>query len=206
MGRGSVRSCCGGSFEDMDTDPQTNGAHQWSLDLNVQRSERAACSSATGVGLVRAPISVEDVVLTPAHRQPLPGGKSVHVSVLADVRRATKGATLELALFRGMKGGSFSTYSTPIPVGESESDDCRRVRLDVAVPAGVVAMQPFVRLAAQKDDVRAAYLSVDNVRLVAWGTGAAAGRRYDTLEAREPVTVELTRDGPDAGDEPFAHS
>ncbi len=105
-----------------------------------------------------------------------------------------------------MKGGSSSTYSKPIPVGESESDDCRRVRLDVAVAADVVAMQPFVRLAAQKDGVRAAYLCVDNVRLVVRGRGAAAGPRYDTLEAREPVTVELTRDGPDAGDEPFAHS
>ncbi len=193
-----------GSFEDMDLDPGTQGAHGWTLGGDVEHTPRASCASESGVELRRAPLSPQNVVLAPAHRQLLPRGESLRVTLFADVRRATAGGSLELALFQDTRGGSFTSHRVPVPVGEHDVDACQRVRLDVAVPPGVVAMQPFVRLSPHPDNVRSSHLGVDNVRLVAWAAPGAGGRRYDTLAAESATTVELVSDGPDAGTDPVA--
>lgn len=192
-----------GSFEDMDTDGSTSGAHHWALSGNAARTSAAACSGSSGVEMRRAPVSAEEVVLSPAHRQLLPRGESLNVSLLADVRRASAGGTLELALFKDTKGGSFTRHALPIPEGRHEAGACRRVRLDVAVPAGVVAMQPFGRLAPSGDNVRSAHLAVDDVQLIAWAPPGAAGRRYDTVGATSTTRLELVNDRPGTGGEPF---
>lgn len=187
----------------MDTDGSTSGAHHWALSGNAARTSAAACSGSSGVEMRRAPVSAEEVVLSPAHRQLLPRGESLNVSLLADVRRASAGGTLELALFKDTKGGSFTRHALPIPEGRHEAGACRRVRLDVAVPAGVVAMQPFGRLAPSGDNVRSAHLAVDDVQLIAWAPPGAAGRRYDTVGATSTTRLELVNDRPGTGGEPF---
>ena len=172
-----------GHFEDLDTDPETSGAHHWAFGANVRQTARAACGPGTGMELTRSPVSGDDVVLTPTHRQLAEAGTSV--SLLADVRHASPGATLELALFGDTKGGSLRTLRTPIPAGDQDVDGCRRVRLDAVVPPGVVAVQPFVRLAPPGGVQRGAELGVDDVMLVAWAPDGASGRRYDLVEAVE---------------------
>jgi poly-gamma-glutamate synthesis protein (capsule biosynthesis protein) len=153
---------------------------------NVQRSARAACGTGTGIELARSPVSGDDVVLTPTHRQLVPAG--ARLSLVVDVRHASPGATLELALFGDTKGGSLTTLRTAIPSGDRGADDCRRVRLDAVVPPGVVAVQPFVRLVPPGGVQRGAELGVDDVLLVAWAEDDASGRRYDVVGAAEDVS------------------
>lgn len=185
-----------GSFEDMDTDPETVGSHHWAYGPNVRRTSSAACGSRSGSGmeLRRSPASTADVVLTPTHRQLVHAGTSL--SLLAHVRGASEGATLELALFGDTRGGSSATLRTPVPAGDVDVDGCRRVRLDVVVPAGTVAVQPFVRLPAPDGVQRGAHLRVDDVLLVAWAPDGTAGRRYGVVGAREDVTLTLRSDAP----------
>lgn len=181
-----------GSFEDMDTDPSTEGAHEWAVGDNVSRTSRAACGRGAGMELRRSPVSELDVVLSPTHRQLVePGGT---LSLVADVRGASRGATLELALFPDTKGPSTSTLQVPFPTGDRPADRCRQVRIDAVLPPGIVAVQPFLRLVAPEGDVRVARLLVDDVRLIAWGPPGATGRRYDTLQARSDADVDLVSD------------
>ena len=182
-----------GHFEDLDTDPATSGAHQWAFGDNVRRTARAACGTGTGMELTRSPVSGDDVVLTPTHRQLATAG--TRLSLLADVRSASPGATLELALFGDTRGGSLTTLRTAIPSGERDADSCERVRLDAVLPPGVVAVQPFVRLVPPGGVQRGAQLAVDDVLLVAWAADGASGRRYDVVEAAQGATeLELRSD------------
>jgi hypothetical protein len=181
-----------GSFEDMDTDPETSGAHEWAFGSNVRRIPEAACGAGTGMELRRSPVSEDDVVLSPTHRQLVSSGDTL--SLVSGVRGASDGATLELALFPDTKGPSTSTLRVPVPGGDRGPDECRQVRLDAVVPEGVVAVQPFVRLAPASGTVRAAHLSVDDVRLVRWGPPDATGRRYDTVLADRDVALPVVDD------------
>ncbi|MGY1681021.1 CapA family protein [Geodermatophilus sp. SYSU D01176] len=186
-----------GSFEDMDTDPRTEGLHGWSLSPTARVSESAACSGAVGVQLSRSPVSTEDVIATPQHRQLVTPG--TQLSLLAEVRDASEGATLELRWYPDTRGGSTSATAVPIPAG-SYDDDCRQVRIDATVPAGIVAVQPMVRLPPPLDVQFAASLAVDDVQLVAWAPPDTFGRRYPVLDVREDTTVVLGRDGESPGD------
>ncbi|MCW2622643.1 MAG: hypothetical protein JWL64_2245 [Frankiales bacterium] len=190
-----------GSFEDMDTDPKTSGAELWSFGDNVEQTPSAACSGANGMELRRSPVSQQDVVLTPTHRQLVaPGGS---LSLLAAVRGASSGATLELALFTDTEGPSNATLRVRIPAGERDAGACEQVRLDAVLPPGIVAVQPYVRLAAPPGDLRAAHLAVDDLRLVAWSQPGASGRLFDTVEAQGEATLSLRADGPAAARTPF---
>ncbi len=73
-------------------------------------------------------------MLTPTHRQLVTAG--TRLSLLADVRSASPGATLELALFGDTKGGSLNTLRRSIPSGQRDADGCVRLRLDAVVPPG----------------------------------------------------------------------
>ena len=181
-----------GHFEDLDTDPATSGAHHWAFGDNVRRSLDAACGAGTGMEMARSPVSSDDVVLTPTHRQLVPAG--TRLSLVADVRHASPGATLELALFGDTEGGSLTTLTTPIPSGDQDADGCRRVRLDTVVPPGVIAVQPFLRLVPPGGVQRGAELGVDDVLLVAWAPNGAAGRRYDVVEAVDTVELRVRSD------------
>ncbi len=184
-----------GSFEDMDTDPGTRGAHMWALGPNARLDDRAACSGRVGASLQRSPVSTQDVVVTPRHRQLVRPG--TRLSLLADVRDASPGSTLELRWYRDTQGPSSSGLSVEIP--EPAPEECLPVRLDAVVPEGVVAAQPYVRLAPTGDVHLAAHLAVDDVRLVAWGPPGATGRLFDSVIADEDVTLEIADDAGTAG-------
>jgi poly-gamma-glutamate synthesis protein (capsule biosynthesis protein) len=186
-----------GSFEDMDTDPGTAGAHGWSLSPTARLSGSAACSGAAGVELSRSPVSSEDVIATPRHRQLVAPG--TRLSLVADVRDASEGATLELRWYPDTRGGSSSTTTVAIPPGAYD-DECRQVRIDATVPDGIVAVQPMVRLPPTLDVQFAAHLAVDDVQLVAWAPPGDFGRRYPVMDVRADTTVVLGRDDGSAED------
>ena len=181
-----------GSFEDMDTDPATAGAHGWSLSPSARVSEPAACSGVVGVELSRSPVSTEDVIATLKHRQLVTPG--TQLSLVAEVRDASEGARLELRWYPDTRGGSTSTSAVEIPAGAYD-EECRQVRIDATVPDGIVAVQPMVRLPPTLDVQFAAHLAVDDVQLVVWAAPGTFGRRYPVLDVREDTTVVLGRDG-----------
>jgi hypothetical protein len=191
-----------GSFEDMDTDPQTDGAHGWSLGPAARVTATAACAGAVGVELSRSPVSTEDVLVTPVHRQRVTPGTTV--SLLAEVRDASPGATLELRWYPATQGPSSSGTSLSIPVWSHDEDSCALVRIDETVPQGVVAAQPMVRLPPTFDVHLSAHLALDDVQLVVWGASGDNGRRYDIVDAREDVTLPLVDDAGVTSD-PVAH-
>ena len=176
----------------MDTDPATAGAHGWSLSPSARVSESAACSGAVGVELSRSPVSTEDVIATPEHRQLVTPG--TELSLLAEVRDASPGATLELRWYPDTRGGSTSATTLDIPVGSSDRSSCRQVRIDATVPEGMVAVQPMVRLPPTFDVHRGARVAVDNVQLIAWAAPGEFGRRYPVVDARDDVTLRLVDD------------
>ncbi len=191
-----------GSFDDMDVDPSTRGAHMWALGASARTSGEASCAGNVGVELSRRSSSEDDIVVSPKHRQLVTAG--TRVSLLARVRAASPGSTLELRWYRDTKGGSSSGERIEIPVGSFASDACPLVRIDAVVPPGVVAAQPFVRLAPAGRGYLQTRLAVDEVQLIAWAEPGHFGRRYDTLDALEDVTVRLFQDVPLARTEPFA--
>jgi poly-gamma-glutamate synthesis protein (capsule biosynthesis protein) len=181
-----------GTFEDMDTDPQTHGAHGWSLGPDASVTSRAACAGAVGVELRRGPVSTQDVLATPVHRQLVSPGSTI--SVLADVRDASPGATLELRWYPATEGPSSAVTTLPIPEGAFDEDSCAQVRIDATVPAGIIAAQPMVRLPPTFDVHLGAHLAVDNVQLVVWGAPGESGRRYDVVDVLQDVTLPLVDD------------
>lgn len=181
-----------GTFEDMDTDPRTDGAHGWSLGPTTRVASSAACAGAVGVELSRSPVSTEDVLATPIHRQLVTPG--ANLSVIAEVRDASPGATLELRWYSATQGPSNSVTTLQIPEGSYDEDSCVQVRLDATVPEGVIAAQPMLRLPPTLDVHFGAHLAVDNVQLVTWGASGENGRRYDVVDVREDVTLPLVND------------
>ncbi len=189
-----------GSFEDLDTDPETEGAHGWVLGPGGELTSAAACSGEVGVRLARSPASTEDVLAAPGHRQLVAPGTDV--TVVVDVRDASAGATLELRWYDSRTGGSTSGTSVTIPEG-ADGDTCRQIRLDATVPDGIVAVQPAVRLPPTDDAQFSAQVSFDDMMLVSWADRGESGRRYSVLDGRGRPTVTLARD-PGAGDDPVA--
>ncbi len=194
-----------GSFEDMDVDPTTDGGHLWALSDNGHVSTAAACSGAVGAELVRSPLSAQDVVLTPKHRQLVSAG--MVLSLIAEVRGASSGATMELRWYPDTNGPSDASVTVRIPEGSHARDECQQMRLDATVPENVVAAQPFLRLVAPEGVHRSARLAVDNIRLVGWARTGDTSRRYDTLEARRSATWRLSSDATEDGKatKPFSY-
>ncbi|HVM13240.1 MAG TPA: CapA family protein [Egibacteraceae bacterium] len=191
-----------GSFEDMDTDPATSGAHAWSLSSTATTTPVAACAgSAVGVELSRSPVSTLDVIATPEHRQLVSPGDVL--SLVVDVRDASPGSTVELSWYPDTRGASTTTTSAPIPAGNHPSDSCRRVRIDATVPDGIVAAQPVVRLAPPLDVHRGARLAIDNMQLIAWAAPGESGPRFDTIESRDDVLLTITAATIDTNGGPF---
>lgn len=178
-----------GSFEDEDTDPGSAAGASWTFAEPAGRlSAAAACSGRTGVELRRGPLSAEDAVLTPDHRQLTSAG--TQLTLLVDVRAARGDGVVELRVYPDTKGQSSQVVSARVP-GRS-GDGCRTIRLDMTVPAGGVAVQPFVRLVPPGGVQLSSRLSVDAVRLVAWSADdGAGGPRWGYLEARETDEVDL---------------
>lgn len=176
-----------GSFEDEDTDPADTAAASWTFAEPAGRlSGAAACVGRNGVDLRRGPLSVDDAVLTPDHRQLVAAG--TELTLLVDVREARGSGVLELRAYPDTKGPSSQVVSVPVP--RWSGDGCRTVRLDLTAPAGTVAVQPFIRLEPPGGVQLSSRLSVDTVRLVAWSTEPGTpGPRWDHVEATEDDEV-----------------
>lgn len=178
-----------GDFEDDDTDPATGGGAGWEWSQASRLDTRAGCDGGQGVLVARGALSAGDAVITPRHRQLVRPGEQL--TLLASVERATAGGSLELRTYADTEGPSNDVVSVPVPRRRSGTG-CTRVRLDLTVPAGVVAVQPFVRLVPPGGTQATSELGVDDVRLIAWAAGPAAGPRWAYVETSTATDVPLT--------------
>lgn len=180
-----------GLFEDMDTDPATRGGHLWAFGRDTELTQRAACSGSLGVELLRAPVGVSDVIVTPQHRQLVSSGQ--RLSLFARVRQASEGAFLELRWYTGSGRRSATVIREKIPKGDYR-DDCALVRIDAVVPDGVVAAQPFLRLVPSRSGHLSRRLAADDVQLVAWREPGDSGRRFGVIGVRQAQSVRFRKD------------
>jgi poly-gamma-glutamate synthesis protein (capsule biosynthesis protein) len=201
-----------GTFEELDTEPGNGAAPLWALGLNARVSTEAGCSDPGGDGrdrgdgeapghgleLVRSPVSTRDVFAAPSHRVPV--AKGAALSLTADLRHATDHASLELRWYAGATGASIRTTVLDLPSGSWPRTACHRVRLDVTVPVGAVAVQPFARVTPGHDRQLGQALSLDNLALVAWS--GSPGRAQDVVDTGRGGTITLHQDS-ETGDEPL---
>ncbi len=183
-----------GSFEDLETDGETSGSTLWALGKYVTTSLEAGCQGAQGLRLRRGPLSAKDVVISPQYRQPVTPG--TQLSLTANVRLASEGASLEVRWYRSLDPTKRSSGAESVAIVPHRlSGPCSPVRLDLTVPEGMVAAQPYVRLSPRHDVNLAAELRVDDVALVAWNSPGTVGRRLDTVQldpTGQPVAVSRT--------------
>lgn len=181
-----------GSFEDLDTDSDAGGSTLWSLGRYVTTSLEAGCSGAQGLRLRRGPLSAKDVVISPQYRQPVTAGSTI--TLTAHVRLASEGASLEVRWYRSLDPAKRSSGAESVAIEPHRlSAPCSPVRLDLVVPEGMVAAQPYVRLSPRHEVNLAAELRVDDVALIGWSSPAPANRQLDTLEmGATPVPVTRT--------------
>jgi poly-gamma-glutamate synthesis protein (capsule biosynthesis protein) len=170
----------------------------WTLGQFAEVSSAGACGEGLGLQMLRSPVSQEDVYVSTRHRQQITPGSSL--SLIAEVRGASKGGSIELSWYSGNKGPSSGGVQVPIPESSADSA-CEVVRIDAVAPPGITAAQPYLRLAPPNSETLSSSLYVDNVRLVEWAATGAAGRLYDSVEGGPDVSAEFTLDpaaGPDA--------
>jgi poly-gamma-glutamate capsule biosynthesis protein CapA/YwtB (metallophosphatase superfamily) len=195
-----------GTFEELDTDATNRPAPLWTLGLNARIASSAACSAAGsredarghGLELARSPVSTRDVFASPSHRIPVTGGSAL--SLTADLRRATDTATLELRWYTKASGASTTTTELDLPSGSWPLTACHHVRLDVTVPAGAIAVQPFARVKPGHDRQLGQTLALDNLDLVEWSGSTARGQ--DVIDTGSGGTITLHSDAP-SGDGPL---
>jgi Bacterial capsule synthesis protein PGA_cap len=181
-----------GSMEDLDTDPAATGSTMWALGRYVTTSLEAGCHGVQGLRLRRGPLSAKDVVISPQYRQAVTAG--THLTLAANVRLASAGASLEVRWYRSLNPDKRSSGSESVAIEPHRlNGPCSPVRLDLVVPEGMVAAQPYVRLSPRHDVNLAAELRVDDVRLIAWSEPGLAGRQLDTVEFPDSGTALVTR-------------
>jgi poly-gamma-glutamate synthesis protein (capsule biosynthesis protein) len=181
-----------GSFELMDTGSPTPEPLLWTLGKYTRISNEAACSGSRGLHAVRQPARDFDVVAYPAHRVPVTAGDRLTLTV--EVARASTGAQAEIRWYPEMAGPS--TDVDVLTLGPySSKGGCRQYRLDVQVPYGVTAAQPYLRLGDPGQVTEAGELMVDNLRLVRWSSQGSGGRVFDTIRFRADATADLVVDG-----------
>ncbi|MDR6790981.1 poly-gamma-glutamate synthesis protein (capsule biosynthesis protein) [Pseudarthrobacter oxydans] len=187
-----------GSFADQDGHMVAQPSALWTLGQFAEVSSAGACGEGLGLQMLRSPVSQEDVYVSTRHRQQITPGSSL--SLIAEVRGASKGGSIELSWYSGNKGPSSGGVQVPIPESSADSA-CEVVRIDAVAPPGITAAQPYLRLAPPNSETLSSSLYVDNVRLVEWAATGAAGRLYDSVEGGPDVSAEFTLDpaaGPDA--------
>jgi poly-gamma-glutamate synthesis protein (capsule biosynthesis protein) len=180
-----------GSFERMDTGPETTQPLLWGLGKYTQISSDAACAGGRGLHLARKPGSEFDVIATPLHRLPVAAGDRLTLAV--DVRSSSPGAVLELRFYDAFLGSSTKVHRVAIEL-ESAGEGCRQFSMDVTVPAGVVAAQPYLRLLDPGDNTAAVELLADNARLVRWSEAGEGGRGFDTVRFLQSGAAHLVTD------------
>ncbi len=183
-----------GSFEDLDTDSAATGSTLWSLGKYVTTSMESGCGGVQGLRLRRGPLSAKDVVISPEFRQPVTAGQ--HLTLTANVRMASEGASLEVRWYRSLDPTKRSSGAEAVAIEAHRlAAPCSPVRLDLVVPEGMVAAQPYVRLTPPHDVNLAGELRVDDVTLIAWNEPGTIGRQLDVVElgaSGTPVAVSRT--------------
>ncbi|MFP5313663.1 MAG: CapA family protein, partial [Actinomycetes bacterium] len=182
-----------GSFANPDSAFTARPSALWTLGQFAKVSPAGGCGDGQGLQLLRSPVSKEDAYVSTSHRQQITPGSSL--SLLAEVRGASAGGSMELSWYEGNKGESSGGIRVPIP--ESAADAaCELVRIDAIAPPGATAAQPFLRLAPPNSQTLSSSLQVDNIRLIEWAPPGSAGRLYDTVEAPEGGSAQFTMDQP----------
>lgn len=180
-----------GSIERMDTGSDDEVPLLWSLGKYTRVGNDAACTGSRGLHAVRQPARDFDVVAYPAHRVPVSPGD--RLSLVVSVARSSHGARAEIRWYAGMAGASSDV--AVLPLGPSKDEQgCRQYRLDVVVPDGVTAAQPYLRLGDPGDNIRAGELMADDLRLVRWARPGDGGRLYDTVDFVRSGSIALTTD------------
>lgn len=185
-----------GTFEKMDVGPPSTQPLLWRLGKYTRARREAACGGELGLRVIRQEGAYFDVVATPVHRIPVTAGDRITLSAL--VREATPGSTLELRWYDAMTGASSALDTLDVAdalATTAGAGACRQVRLDVTVPSGAIAVQPFLRAGPHGDDTRQTEMLLDDVRLVQWASPGSGGRLYDMISLDRTDRVTLTRDG-----------
>jgi hypothetical protein len=110
------------------------------------------------------------------------------------VRLASRGASLEVRWYRTLDPAKRSSGAQSVAIEPHRlAGPCSPVRLDLVVPEGMVAAQPYIRLSPLHDVNLAAELRVDDVRLIAWSDEGRVGRQLDTLEFSTGTEATVAR-------------
>ena len=179
-----------GGIELMDTGESAQPL-LWTLGKYTLIGNDSACSGSRGLHAVRQPARDFDVVAFPSHRVPVTSGESLTLTV--DVARATEGAQAEIRWYAGMAGPSKDAAVMNLGPFDGE-DGCRQFTIDVRVPPGITAAQPYLRLADPGGVTKAGELMADNVRLVRWSPEGIGGRIFDTVRFGSATTAQLSTD------------
>lgn len=178
-----------GSMEDLETDPADSGTTLWALGKYVTTSFEASCTGVQGLRLRRGPLSAKDVVISPQLRTPVTPGQ--HLTLTALVGLASEGASLEVRWYRTFDPAKRSSGLDSVEIVPHRlRSPCVPVKLDLVVPEGMVAAEPYVRLSPRHDVNLAAELRVDDIRLIAWSDGGQDPRLQDTV--RLPASGQAT--------------
>jgi hypothetical protein len=188
-----------GDFTNRAADMVAQPSALWTLGQFAKISSAGACGDGLGLQLLRSPVSLKDVYISTKHRQQVTPGSSM--SLLAEVRGASRGGSIELSWYDGNKGKSVGGVQVPIPESPADSA-CELVRIDAMAPPGITAVQLFLRLAPPNSETLSSSLYVDNVRLIEWAPPGAAGRLYDSVEGAPDVSSVFTLDAAAGVDAP----
>jgi hypothetical protein len=180
-----------GSFAGPDSEGVVRPSALWTLGQFAEVAAAGACGDGVGLQLLRSPVSQKDAYATTRHRQQVTPGRSL--SLVAEVRGASMGGSIELKWYGDNSGGSAGGVRIPVP--ESSADaECEVVRIDAEVPAGVMAAQPYLRLSPPDSQTLSSSLYLDNVRLIEWAAPGSAGRLFDSVEAGPGAAAAFTLD------------
>lgn len=178
-----------GSMEDLETDPGATGTTLWALGKYVTTSFEAKCTGLQGLRLRRGPLSAKDVVISPQLRAPVTTGQRLTLTALVGL--ASEGASLEVRWYRSFDPTKRSSGLSSVQIEPHRlRSPCVPVKIDLVVPEGMVAAEPYVRLSPRRDVNLAAELRVDDVRLIAWSDGVTDVRLSDTVELPNSGSVQ----------------
>lgn len=147
----------------------------------------AAHSGTTGVLLHRTFGDTEDATLTVTHRALVDAGDRLTFLVSFRATRGDPRTEVRLGWYDALGGGSQAVSVAPIDVSEG----WHTTRIDVRVPDGAVAVQPYIAL--RPVNGQASELAVDDVALVDWdepGCDYAEGPATVTAQALPPYDAE----------------
>lgn len=145
----------------------------WNLGAAAQAGPEFAYEGAAGIRLIRGANDRSEVVTTHERRILVRAGDSL--SVIGMVRlSADAHVRLQVSWYPDTSGSS--SMQTVEPISVEKPNEWQPIRLDVSVPAGIVAMGLFLRLSPPTAGIVSA--DFDNLRILDW---AAAGAQFSPL-------------------------